>query len=120
MAEQGATRYERQDVAFPHLAAGLIATLAVLLLSVLLVMWIYPSVVVDRRIAGPLPQYPAPRLQTDPATDMRRFLAKEMTQLNSSGWIDRAQGVAHIPIDEAMQRTVRQGIADWPTQGNPP
>jgi hypothetical protein len=45
---------------------------------------------------------------------MDAFLQKETEQLNSSGWIDRAHGIAHIPIGEAMRRIAAQGIPDWP------
>ncbi len=108
-------RHELQDVSFPYLVAGLSATLITLLLSALLVMWIYPSVVVDRRLTGSLPDYPEPRLQSDPAADLRHFVAGELQQLNSSGWADKEHGLAHIPIDEAMQRIAQKGIPDWPT-----
>ena len=121
MAEQDVhlppARYEHEDVSFSYLATGLLGTLATLLLCIFLVMWLYPSAVVDRRLAGPLPDYPAPKLQVDPTSDLRQFVATEMAQLNSAGWTDRTHGVAHIPIDEAMQRIAQQGIPDWPTSG---
>jgi hypothetical protein len=107
-------RYEHQDVAFQQLAIGLLGTLGALLLSLLLVILIYPSIVVDQRLSGPLPRYPEPTLQTDPPADLRHFVAQELQQLNSAGWMDRAQGIAHIPIEQAMQQVARQGIVDWP------
>src|SRR6201995_2408972 len=103
-------RYEHQDVAFRYMALGFAATFAAILLSLLLVMWRYPSIEVDRRLAGPLPVFPQPRLQPDPAADLRQFLDSEQARLNSSGWLDRAHGVAHIRIDDAMQRIAQQGI----------
>jgi hypothetical protein len=113
-------RYERQDLTFTLLVLGFFGTLAFLLFSALLIMWIYPSAMVDQTLAGSLPAYPEPRLQADPDEEMRRFLKAELTQLNSSGWIDQANGIAHIPIDEAMRRLAQQGIPDWPTQGGSP
>ncbi len=53
-------------IAFPTILAGL-------LLSVLAVWWIYPGTTVDRRLPSPIPHYPSPRLQSDPAADMRKF-----------------------------------------------
>ena len=85
-----------------------------LLIGSLLVGVIYPGIVVDRRLPGPAPHYPDPQLQVDPARDLRRFVANEMAKLNSSGWIDQAHGIAHIPIDEAMRRIAHDGIPDWP------
>jgi hypothetical protein len=113
-------RHEMQDVSFPYMAIGFFGTLVVLLFSVMLVMWIYPSAVVDRRLTGQLPRYPEPRLQSDPTADLRHFVAAELAELNSSGWVDRSKGIAHIPIDKAMQRIAQQGIPDWPTKGKAP
>jgi hypothetical protein len=107
-------RYEPSDVttrsaliAFPVILVGLLA-------SVLLVRWLYPGAAVDRRLPTALPVYPAPRLQTDPAADMQRFLKAELGRLNSRGWDDQAKGQGHIPIDEAMHRIAASGIPDWP------
>jgi hypothetical protein len=94
-------------IAAPAILAGLLA-------SVLLVWWIYPNSTVDRRLPTPPPRYPAPRLQTDPATDMRDFLAADLKRLNSGGWDDKNKGAGHIPIDEAMRLIAASGIKDWP------
>ena len=119
MAEHNAAlppaRHEASDVDARLLTLGLGGTLVVLLMVSLLVGWIYPGIVVDQRLPGPVPQYPNPQLQTDPARDLRRFVAAEMAELNSSGWIDQTHGIAHIPIDTAMQRIAHDGIPDWPT-----
>ena len=107
-------RYEQADataraalIAFPAILAGL-------LLSVLLVWWIYPGTTVDRRLPSPIPRYPSPRLQSDPAADMRKFHEAELARLNTAGWDDRGKGIGHIPIDDAMRRVAAAGIPDWP------
>jgi hypothetical protein len=107
-------RYEPADISVPSLAAGFAAVLVTLLLSMLLAMWLYPDVVVDRRLGAALPHYPEPRLQADSTKDLQDFVAAETKRLNSAGWVDQAQGVAHIPIDDAMRIVARQGIPDWP------
>jgi|SRR4051794_17388196 hypothetical protein len=107
-------RYERSDVtprsavvAFPLILVGL-------LLSVLLVVWIFPDTLVDHRLSEPLPIYPSPRLQADPAGDMQKFEATELARLNSFGWDDQAKGIGHIAINDAMRRIAASGISDWP------
>jgi hypothetical protein len=107
-------RHEERDIDACMLALGLAGTLGLLLMGSLLVGWIYPGIAVDQRLHGPVPHYPDPQLQTDPAQDLRRFVTGEMTELNSSGWIDQAHGIAHIPIDAAMRRIAHDGIPDWP------
>lgn len=107
-------RYEPSDVSFRFLACGAGVVIASILLCTLGVVWIYPDSVRDRRIPSELPVYPAPGLQSNPPAELRRFTAEELSRLNSAGWVDKNQGIAHIPIDEAMQRIAAQGIPDWP------
>lgn len=51
----------------------------------------------------------APALQTDPASDRAAYDAQKARELNSSGWIDRPQGVVHVPIERAMQLLAERG-----------
>ncbi len=97
---------------------GALATLFFSLLGVvLLALWIFPGSVQDRRFQPPMPVYPEPRLQANPREDMRNFYAGEMQRLNSVGWVDKAHGVVHIPILQAMQDVARRGIPGWPAPG---
>ncbi len=43
------------------------------------------------------------QLQIVPAADLEDFRAKEETELNSYGWINRTAGVVRIPIARAME-----------------
>lgn len=107
-------RFDSRDIS-PGFIWAMVATCsAVLLGCALLVVWLYPRSISDRRLSLPLPIYPAPRLQPDPAADMRRFRAQEMERLNGTGWVDRAQGIVHIPIMQAMEEIAQQGIPGWP------
>ncbi len=45
---------------------------------------------------------PAPRLQTNPWDDLHGVQAREDRHLTRYAWVDRAQGVAQIPIERAM------------------
>ena len=63
----------------------------------------------------PLP--PAPRMQGIPGDTMpppeqqREFQAAAAAELQSYGWVDAQAGVAHIPIEDAMDQLVKNG---WP------
>jgi hypothetical protein len=57
---------------------------------------------------GRLP--PAPRLQTNPTSDLQQLLAAENAKLNSYGWIDKSAGVIRIPIDRAMDLLAQRGL----------
>jgi hypothetical protein len=107
-------RHEMSDVTFRMLATGFAGVLLTVLGCMFFVMWLYPGAVLDRRLGAPLPHYPAPNLQADPRADLQKFEGQERQQLDSAGWVDRANNVVHMPIDDAMQRVAEQGIADWP------
>jgi hypothetical protein len=109
---------ETSDVTF-RLATGLLALAGALLLLLLGLAWLmFPGEVKDQRFSGPFPDWPDPRLQSDPPADMQRFRAEEMQWLNSAGWRDRAAKTVHIPIDQAMRAVAAEGIPGWPA-GDP-
>ncbi len=45
---------------------------------------------------------PAPRLQTDPVSDLAALRARERELLEGWAWVDRGAGIARIPVAEAM------------------
>jgi len=88
------------------IAAALVATivLVVVVAFVLLEAWQAPRGGADasgtERDARSLPS--APQL------DLRTHRAEKRARLDSIGWVDRARGIAHIPIDEAV-KLLREG-----------
>jgi hypothetical protein len=46
---------------------------------------------------------PEPRLQIAPDEEWEQMLKREQAILNSYRWVDRSQGIIHIPIDRAME-----------------
>jgi hypothetical protein len=107
-------RYERTDISLRAVLIAFPLILLALLGAVILARLIYPQAAVDRRLPSRLPDYPGPRLQTDPQADMARFLKTEQARLNGAGWDDTAKTRGHIPIDDAMRRLAASGIPDWP------
>ena len=53
---------------------------------------------------------PEPQLQADPPTDMINMRREQEQWLHSYGWMDREGGKVRIPIDRAMQLTVRNKL----------
>jgi hypothetical protein len=64
-------------------------------------------------------QPPAPRLQVQPFADLLTLHAHEQQVLESTGWVDRAKGVAHIPIEQAMKIVAERGLPHWPPAPSP-
>jgi hypothetical protein len=56
----------------------------------------------------------APMLETNERGQFKNFLMNQEDQLNSYGWVDKEGGVAHIPIQRAMELIVQQGLPVHP------
>jgi hypothetical protein len=52
----------------------------------------------------------APMLEVIEGVDLRKDLIGQENQLNSYGWVDEKAGVAHIPIERAMELLVQRGL----------
>jgi hypothetical protein len=52
----------------------------------------------------------APMLETNERGQFKDFLIRQEDQLNTYGWVDKENSVAHIPIQRAMDLIVQQGL----------
>ena len=105
--------YERTDWRLGPVGWVFLAIVAFLATATLVMIWAYPKSLddTDRRLAV---EPPLPRLQTDGAADYARFRADEERKLNTYYWIDKANGIVHIPIEEAMRKLATEGVAGFP------
>ena len=118
MAEETnpATRYQPEHIP-PRLVLFLLGMLAAVLLLVLLgLALLVPAALHQPRPGQSQALPPQPRLEIDEPAALARARAEEDGQLHSYGWVDRARGIVHIPIEEAMRRIAEQGIATWPAR----
>ncbi|MBV8126546.1 MAG: hypothetical protein JO114_02650 [Planctomycetaceae bacterium] len=80
---------------------------------------LYPS-----RNAIDVDQFPTPQVQKNPAVDLAGMRAEEQRRVNAYGWVDRKAGIAHIPIERAMDILAKTGLpkvaAPAPVAGVPP
>ncbi|HEX9115696.1 MAG TPA: hypothetical protein VGA61_06475 [Anaerolineae bacterium] len=136
------TMYERRDLSSRAILGFLIA-LAIAGLLMHLALWsMYKYVVGPQNIShapknplvisnrelrpmgDPAVTFPAPRLQPNEPADMNKFRGYEEQILNSYGWVDQPAGIAHIPIDKAMDIIAHTGLPTRPappqTAGPPP
>src|SRR5512146_3369199 len=109
--------YERTDLSLSAIAVVALAILLLLGVTPLIMIGAFPRARgdVDRHLAITPPE---PRLQTDPQADLGAYVRKEEHLLDSYGWVDRERGIAHIPIEVAMERLARTGIPGFP-RANP-
>ncbi len=59
----------------------------------------------------------APQLQVSPSSDLTQMRAREAALLNSHGWVDRQEGLVHIPIERAMEILAGRGLGSQPSGG---
>jgi len=57
---------------------------------------------------GKLP--PGPRLQAFPAKDLVEFRHSAEHKAESYGWVDKQNGVAHVPVDKAIEMVLKNGL----------
>jgi hypothetical protein len=65
-------------------------------------------------------RFPEPRLEDNERTELNGFRYGEEEKLNSYGWVDKNAGVAHIPIEQAMQLVAQRGLPTTPQTGIAP
>ena len=65
-------------------------------------------------------RFPEPRLEDNERTELGGFRYSEEQELNSYGWADKSAGVAHIPIEQAMQLIAQKGLPTTPQSGIAP
>lgn len=115
-------KYERSDVRPQHVVAAGIA-LAAMLVVVGFAMWGLLLAFEDIHVSAPVTPVeqteampPPPRLQENPTRETVRLRREAESVLTSYGWVNRDEGVARIPIEEAMRRLAQEG---WPSQARP-
>ncbi len=61
---------------------------------------------------------PEPRLQGSPEKELAAFRAEEDQELEGWSWVDRDAGVAHVPIEVAIESVAKSG--QLPDLSTPP
>jgi len=113
--------HERKDVDVPSLfmIAFFLALSCVVIFIVVIGMMRYfkahePSVTAGQANipATRALEFPPPRLLVKPGASLAELRAAEKSDLNAYGWVDRAAGIARVPIDRAMQLLLQRGLPD--------
>ena len=63
---------------------------------------------------------PEPRIQANPAGDLKMLRDQEDAILKTYGWVDRPAGVVRVPIDVAMKLVLEQGLPVRQPDSAPP
>ena len=119
--QHGPEGYERSDANVGSLFRfG--ASLAILIVAVMWAMVHTYNFLAQRESLGPpaspfenqreLP--PQPRLQPQPATDLKSYCEIQQQQLTTYGWVDQQNGIVRIPVDRAIEMVLQKGLPGRP------
>src|SRR6185437_13481276 len=112
-AKNAKTAFEPTDWDGTPVAVVYVGILVLLVISCFAIVIAYPNSLTDVSRALRI-NPPGPRLQTSNDADLRRLRTEEDKRLNGYYWVDKQKGIAHIPIEEAMKKLARTGIAGFP------
>lgn len=56
---------------------------------------------------------PAPLVEQNPEADGDRLVAEATERVETYGWVQQRDGIAHIPIERSMELLLEQGIAPF-------
>lgn len=85
-------RYDDPNVAMSAVV-GIIGAIALFVIIVLLQTWFYTAQE-DERFR---------KVYSQPYEELQKIDNEQLERLGSFGWISEPDGIAHIPIDRAMQ-----------------
>lgn len=91
-------------------AIGAVVLLVVGVVFLLLHWWDVPGTT-DRAEPRPVVRQGAAPLETAPQLDLATYRARKERELHGLGWVDRQRGIAHIPIETAMDILAQRGGA---------
>lgn len=113
-------RHETRDIFVPAIVLFLLicAFLAVIMHAGL---WGWLRELRGPRILEEAADWPAgqrtmrafPALQVSPAGDWTDYRLEQEEKLNSYGWVNQTAGVVHVPIAEAMEQVLQNGLPRW-------
>jgi hypothetical protein len=61
----------------------------------------------------PLPTLSEPPLDPFQKATLHEWRSDQLKRLSSYGWVDRQHGIAHIPIERAIEVVANEGLPEW-------
>lgn len=114
MAERRAQRYMPDDVSLPGIGIGALLIIGAIALGITAAFFVLHVGTGGQAAAENAVHYGRPppiagnvELQPDPENDIAALRAQKRRLLSTYGWVDRANGIAHIPIGRAMDLVAR-------------
>ncbi len=93
--------HEETDIPAQRIGYWIAATLLLIAIALVGVRTLNDSLGPRPTPGKPLPAPPI-QLQADPSAELRVLREQKRAILNGYGWVDREKGIAHIPLNRAM------------------
>src|SRR6476659_6104458 len=74
------------------------------------VSWRAEAAAANQPLVAPAARAAAPQLLARPERELERVRREEKERLESYGWVDQADGVAHIPVERAIDILAARGL----------
>lgn len=112
--------YEKRDLPLKRAPLGAVIFFVGLVVT-LAGTWVFMWLIARERTLVPtdgsmvrqrMPEAPNPLLQSNitAAKDMADLRNRELNHVGSYGWVDKEKGIAHVPVDRAMELVLADGM----------
>lgn len=116
--------YEQRDANISDLLKFGFWMAVVIIVTMLAMRWTFGYLERTQTVQAPATAFqrprelpPSPRLQADPRVELKDYCDAQERELNTYGWVDQRLRVVHIPVDQAMDLVLKNGL---PIRANPP
>jgi len=116
--------YEQRDANIPDLLKFGFWMAVVIIVTMFAMRWTFGYLERTQTVQSPATVFvrprelpPSPRLQAAPRAELKDYCDAQEKELNTYGWVDQRLRVVHIPVDQAMDLVLKNGL---PIRANPP
>jgi hypothetical protein len=116
--------YEKRDANIPDLLKFGFWMALVIALTLVSMRWTFNYMQHNEVVRAPATAFerprelpPSPRLQVEPRQELKDYCEIQERELNTYGWVDQRLRVVHIPVDQAMDLVLKNGL---PVRSTPP
>ena len=118
--------YEQRDANIPDLLKFGFWMALVIAVTLVAMKWTFNYFRTNPAVASPATPFarprelpPSPRLQAEPHVELKDYCEQQQQEVNSYGWVDQRLRVVRIPVDQAMDLVLKNGLpiaalgTDW-------
>ena len=109
--------YEQRDANIPDLLKFGFWMAVVIMVTLVSMRWTFNFFERTQTVSSPATPFvrprelpPSPRLQAEPHFELREYCEQQQREVNSYGWIDPRLKVVRIPISQAMDLVLKNGL----------